>query len=1320
MAQSDLEIFLREKASIFDENLDVSPGSPYDKNVIQPVLRRLGTDPFTVDVDTFIRTRLVQEFPEMATKEGDAITDLLTKPALLLWDPFLREAFRLRNSQSFRDPTTLTTDEADALGANLFSRRNTGSFARGVCRIYYAQPQDASVNPANYVSSKTGLHFYPTSIQSLSVAEMLFNVEDTLYYFDINLIAEKAGDEYNIGPDELSTIANVAAAVRITNKRRFRQGMPEETAIEFIDRAEQDLTERSLVTLRGVTSRITSTFPEVSRLGVVGFNDPEMNRDIIEGGGLGDLKAFGFAATSIPDGEAKQYTRRLDMSGDGIDFTSIIGPSNGDVGPWVLTLIDAFGGLSPRIRDLAIKGIVSTTQIDLVDQVVAQPLAGAYVWMLRKKELTLSGIPGGILFPDGPNGTVSVPDGEVHVGGTADIHVRGTDLDSATLLIQDISDETPVLSGHLLTIVDTSGNVSLGDFVLNTNYQVDDATYEAVVDAKNKSFTVQILEGASAGSYRVINVLQVLGSPAILTLDPSPSLVAGSFKWRLLDVLDIDLVEPKERRIAGTDLISIQGDDQLTTGSGVDFDALGVAPNDIVRISNGPDAGDFVVLQIPTPFFNKVQVNRLLTSSQTNLTYEIFRANAEGGVLRPLVRVSSIDLLDTSSQPVGSTIPYAKPVGSKSSAFANFSHGVKEDTTDTRLGLVSLSLVAGANVSGKNIVVAWGGTSQNVIFSGVDPISVSSIISQINTALSTRAAYALDGNRFGITSLGGLTQITGGSARPLLFGSPDGLRTSQDIQSAAVDLAGGWSSVLTNLDIDLDVVQVLDGFQAGFYSHPVLSNLGTTLRTDKNFAPEVTRRVQIGSRSVGTARVYFIEPTSVEFDSTALFGITTSDGIKLDFFPDPTVNAQKVPALPSGVKPTDGVTPSGGGAGIFQSASIDFVKKNILPGDLLVIDFVPVTGSMNLSDPVANLALRTLVVSVGGGPDKTITFVHDSTAIPTTSVTRAGVANQINQAAGQIICSIAPIGGGNFLQFSLDDSIVIRKTGTANALLGFLTTIDQNNTSENAGSYLITTVTPSQIAIDNTIAPFGFQSATQQQGFKIFRKGAQRFGSTTMSKQTTIAGLYYVDVELVSQGTGDVWNIDADLSFRISGYDSDGYYLTTDDSDLTFSTSEKLRLHISRSIREVGVTDDPENATQLSGQNIQINYDRSSLVSSIESFVSSEIERVICESPLARHLIPHFIRFDATYVGGSKESIVIPDVETYINELFPNDFLEVSDVEKILSDRGATSITNPIDLIAVVHNVDRTVTLERSQDKLNTGRLAAFIPDRINITRRTS
>jgi hypothetical protein len=335
------------------------------------------------------------------------------------------------------------------------------------------------------------------------------------------------------------------------------------------------------------------------------------------------------------------------------------------------------------------------------------------------------------------------------------------------------------------------------------------------------------------------------------------------------------------------------------------------------------------------------------------------------------------------------------------------------------------------------------------------------------------------------------------------------------------------------------------------------------------------------------------------------------------------------------------------------------------------------------------------------------------------------VADQINAAAGVDIASIT---ASNTLEFEADAAIVIRGSGTANSLIldgltgtaeSFVGT-DQRNTAPHAGTHVIETVdSQTQVTFTENLnsGSSPFTSPFTRQQFKVFRTGVQRVSTSQMKENTAEAGLYYMDVELVSEGTGDLWNIAADQQMTVSGYRSDGYYLTTEDPNLSFSTIERPRLIISKSILEDGVDDDPSNATQLAGQNILINYDRSSLVEDTQNFMSSETERVVNSSPLARHLIPHFVRFDFTYVGGAKEEVVVPDMEDYIVKLAPAEALESSDLQKIAYDNGATSVDNPIDLIAIVHNADRTITAARSQNRLTTGRLAAFIPDLLNVSR---
>lgn len=1331
MAVRDLQVFIQERIRAFDEGMDISPGSPLDVQVIQPLLRRIGTDPFSVDLAVFLHDRIKQAFPDLASNEGDAITDLLIKPAALLWDPIVREIHRIKGSLSFGDPSTLTTEEAEALGANLFSNRERGDFARGVSRVYFATPRTLSITPSNFFTSKTGLHFFPDGKQDITLEEMLLNVDGSLYYFDINSIAEAPGVAYNIGPNEIINIANLEGTAKVTNLRRFRTGQDEESATEYIDRTEQELTERSMVTLRGIGARVPRAFPEVTRLAVVGFGDPEMQRDVLRGGGLGAVLAGGLKGQTTLDGTGRPATRRFRVLDAGVDFTALVSPTS--PGSFVLTVFHAFSG-PPLVRDMRVLRVLAPDTLELEEQSLA-PYWSDRPWTLRKEELTLSSIPGGILFPDTAQGTVTIPDNEVHVGGLYDTSVRGSDFDESALVIENLTDAAPAASGVALEHTG-AGLVTLTDLILGTTYAIDDAVYVALSEAKQFGFTLQILDGPNAGNYRVLNVVQVTGASPVLTLDTAVPAVGGDFRWRLVDILEIDLVEPKDTRVAGSDLQSVQHTDVLSTAGSVDLLALGVSVGDTVRILDGLDAGDFTVKALPA--FNSVQVDRALTSSSSALNYLIFRPNAAGGILRPLVRITKVELLDTSGQPVGSVIPYAKPIDIQSRAFENPGRGVKVDVTDAILGIVSQPTPIGNfNVGGFTLNITFDSGITNypaVTFAfTAGSKTAQQAVDEINTAASAvigsntvLAVVVPDpaGDRVGIVPLDPYTRVASGSALTNLFGDAQ-IRTSSDIRSAAVEVLGGWDSVSPAINQDdLDVAQVLDGNQIGYYG---ALHFGSVLFGDPSntallsgglqapsiyaaFAPEVRRHLQVGARSIGSARCYFLEPTSIEFNRNSFFFVALADGTSVRYFPDPTLDSIRIPAPPSTSLPKDGQ--STGGLNTFTSMSQDFILDGTVPGDSLVIKYVPITATNVLADPVPNMALKSLVISLNGGADQTITLASDTVGFPA-DVSRAGVAAQINSAAGR---SIARINGSNQLELEADVSIIVRGNGTANALLGFSSVLT-TNTSDHAGAYTILFVSTNALVVAGV---FSGSALVQRQGYELRRPATQRISSTQMNANTAEAGLHFFDVQLVSEGTGDLFNISSNQQLMAEGYRSDGYYLTTEDPNLTFSMSEKPMLHISRSILEVGTADSPANATQLTGQNIEVTYERATLVADVQNFVLSETERVVCANPLARHLIPHFVRFDFEYVGGSSASLVTTDMETYIRSLFPSDYLEVGDLNGIAYQRGATSVVNPVDLIAIVHNYDRTVQAQRSQNALNTGRLAAFVADKLSVNRRSS
>jgi hypothetical protein len=1366
MAIRDLEAFMRQSAANYDSNLDTTPGSPFDTKVMQPLIQRLGIDPFSVDLQTFVVERLRQAYPKLATNEGDNINDLLVKPATLLWDPIIREINRVKRSLSFQDPTTLTNDEADSLGGNFFTARETGAFSRGVARIYFASPQQVTVTQNNFVTSNTGLVYFPTSIQSIRSQEMLLNIDASgAYYFDIAVIASNPGQAYDVSTNSLTAVANLPAAIRVTNLARFQGGLDEESPTDYAARLNQSLGEKSLVTLRGIAAKLLEGFPSINRLNAIGFNDPEMQRDVIKGGGTGPIIASGIAGSAISDGRAQSRTTRFTTTEANFDL--LVGAGT----DFVLTVVSAAAGTA-AVVDLDVAGVVDQNTIDVTTSSLI--LARTNIaWTLRQKSLTLSSIPGGILFPNTANGQLTVPSGTIHIGGAYDTYVRESSFDDATMVLQTVVDDQPALSGTRLLVTDNTGGgitgtslLSLADYTFDTNYISGDTTDVLLGIAEYEGYALQVQDGPNAGTYRVLEYfpgttagdqpsLRIDGSLAVTSLVP--------VQWKLSVAIYVDLVEPKETRVSGGDLVMTQGTNIITTAGGIDFSAFGVAKGDILRVQDGPNASDYALVADPlAPIFATLQLDRTAPFSSADTRYTIFRSEAVA-LQTPFVRIKTIEILDATTQPQGSYIPYAKPVDIQSRSFQNPARGVKHDFREARVGLVS----APANEVTKTFVVTL---STNTLafyipilptpnFSIVLPAGsylVADLVAAINSAVLAATgtlpgiAVQLTDLLFGIRPVGnGFAAITGGNAMSTLFGGVD-LRTTADIRTDEGDAVNYWWDTLSptiDFTTGLDVIQVIDGRDVGFYQGPFLTDVVygtpvsralmvgadfTSVRTGGGtyFAPDAHRHVLVGARSIGSARVYFLEPTTFEVNADTVFSLDTGATGIAEFVPDPTMEYQQIPPRPNGVTPKDGTSTTGGT--VFTSAGQDFLLSGINIGDNLYIETQPLTGALAQTlYYVANLAGTTLIYGIDDGPDRTLVFVRDDPSLAADQVSTASVLEQINASIG---LSVASYDSNGRVTFQTALAFVIRASSTClpyllGDVLGYagpkaFNASDTSNESPHYvdSGYIISGVGQTTLTVLTAFASTdtNWPATISGETFTVTRKGVQRINTTAMAAQTAEASLYYFDVQLVSQGTGDFWNIAASQQMTAAGYKADGYYLTVADSDLTFSTNERPTLVMSRSILEQGVDDDPRNATYLTGQSVQISYDRSGIVSDVQNFLLAETERTVCASPLSRHLIPHFVRFDLEYFGGSTEDIVSKDVNTYIQQVYPVDGLNASQLVQICCKRGATKVTNPITMLAIVHYVDRTVYAQRSQNTLRTGRLNAFVPDAVNITRNIS
>jgi len=1431
----DLKEFVENRLLAYDPDIDLTEGSPAQLQVVDPIVNRYAIDPLEMDLEKFIDARLAQEYPGMNIREGSGIRDLLVKPMQVLMDPVIRETNLIKQGQSLANPDLLSDTEADSLVANLFVSRTTGGLSTGTVRLYFNAPVAVNISVGNVCYTSAGLRFLPTTLQSISAEAMIFNQSGSLYYFDIQVTAEKAGSEYNIDKEEIVGITNLNTAVRVTNTQKFENGLDEESTEELVDRAEISITERSLVTGRGVSARLYDQFEDLVHLQVVGHLDTEMQRDIIKGGNLGPVVLSGTDGYTEDDGDGDSRTSYFRARYT--DFAAFFG-ALGDVSNYWLTVsqvvygIDA--GVPPGALDhLIVSGadftyddvglmLVTPDAVDPANIGVAEILAistnvevqidrvgvvengvpyilmrppkdyeieevmgtgelringllpvgrQALIWSIREKKLTLSDIPGGVIYS--LNGTVEIQSDEVHIGGASDFYVRGTGVEEQELVLEAISDESPLVRALTLETKSTAGYEEF----------VRDQTKDFIALGVKPGMSLVIESGVDAGTKTILRVgtTKPTGAPVgtetqHLQIDPPITSTATDLRYRIVDDIDIDLNQPKTRRGEGTDLQTIQLSSTVTTASAVDFLALGTEAEDTLELLDGDDVGTYAVTGTSGTGNKNLLISGQMVSTANNISWELYKA--QEGIEFPLVRIRTVDILDSSKQPTGDTVPYAEPVDARSTTFSNAGRGTKVSTRDAITGIVGTVDLNGLSYplapSSFSVKVNNGG-AQVVATTGATGIT--DLLNKINATIPNIAGTLSYGGETFLTlrSADRWLQVTAGAGNAL-YGLDVNGEDNRQIKSLAN--ITDWSSAAYDLKTVRDVVSITTGDNIGhLYLLSVAADKLLAVGFDevegrlRFLQPNMGVSLSVGSRSYGKARVYFLEPTSFQVRGAwhpplknttsipsnmaiAAGGVTIPsdeepvtyfsvdlNGATLRFFPDPDLKHQVLPP-PDGDVPNNLLTVNGSAvvqtdatpAGVLgqnsRDSDIDFLKKEIKVGDMLEITFQPIQGTVDLTtaggfvygdgagDDIPGDPPKTLTLSLDGAPAKTMTFSDQITD-------ESDLVDEINDFFGETIAYLETIGSEKRLRLEADFEFTLYGgyPNAANSTLGLPTSTTTNKAiSDIDGYYEVTYVGDQTDALNHyalTVSPaVGGAAGGQAQHFVIVRPGLQRLHSTEMANNTEI-GLYYMDVELVSEGSGDDWNLERDELFELENYESDGYRLVVEDPNFSFSTLEKLTMVVSRRLLTVGSTDQPDSALTLSSQNLQVNYDRAPLVASIQSFASADLERVLNASLLVRHLQPHYLNFALNYRGGSSADVVGDDVDEYLNELGPDERVEASDIQNLAFRRGANYVQNPITLVAVAHNEERKISIDRSTDYVTKGRLATFFKDQVTVTRET-
>ncbi len=307
----------------------------------------------------FLEQFLTDIVPEGDFTQGTSLRDLTVK-ALAAVVAFIRKdavlGLQLRSLVTVRDavgsdPDALT-DSVTAILSNFFVAPKGGRKSRGFAIGHASRLVDIFIPVTTRFTYSQGLVFVVDSADVLFIpAAQLVPIVDADsavldYEFRIPLVAAQTGDAYNVDPSLFSDFDRFSPYVtRIESTTKFSGGSGPETVEEILDRAPTAVSVRNLINSRSIDATLNDNFDGIESLLVVGFGDPEMQRDLIPGiaphlrlhvGGMTDV----YLRTALVETEFVGAVGDLFARPDGVasmfrdgsvDFTTPPAVSPGDV-----------------------------------------------------------------------------------------------------------------------------------------------------------------------------------------------------------------------------------------------------------------------------------------------------------------------------------------------------------------------------------------------------------------------------------------------------------------------------------------------------------------------------------------------------------------------------------------------------------------------------------------------------------------------------------------------------------------------------------------------------------------------------------------------------------------------------------------------------------------------------------------------------------------------------------------------------------------------------------------------------------------------------
>lgn len=252
-------------------------------------------------------------FPTLDLSPGTALRDLVVRIYAHL-EVRIQEQIDLALVSSSlleisKNPNVVDPVQLDRLLSNYNVTRSDGSTAIGKIRIFL-NTAAGQIIPNTTVFTLNGLQYTPTFPVILATAQTftgasnqrLLEQSGSVYTAVIDVTASGSGAQYNVKTGTLVSGVSSAIASYISAKADsdFTGGADGDDNVALLEKAQAGIVGKLLSGRDHIKAKLMAEFPGVKDAGSVGFMDPEMSRDLVNGVHVGGRVDVYVKSSSYP------------------------------------------------------------------------------------------------------------------------------------------------------------------------------------------------------------------------------------------------------------------------------------------------------------------------------------------------------------------------------------------------------------------------------------------------------------------------------------------------------------------------------------------------------------------------------------------------------------------------------------------------------------------------------------------------------------------------------------------------------------------------------------------------------------------------------------------------------------------------------------------------------------------------------------------------------------------------------------------------------------------------------------------------------------